>query len=172
MLDPHAKQQDRALHLSWLIHLVGDLHQPFHTTALFSRRLFPDGDQGGNKIPTEQRKNLHGLWDGFPGSPQFSTTRIRAIRVLDDPQMRDLGERAAASQNIKAWLEESHEFATTVAYDAEVTDFVRRFEQSSSGTELPRLSLSEDYLKHGGAVATRCLVEAGYRLGKMLEGVP
>ena len=170
MLDPQAKPQDRALHVSWLIHLVGDLHQPIHTTALFSRRLFPDGDQGGNKIPTEQRKNLHSLWDGFPGSSRFSTTRNRTIRLLEDPQMRELGERAAANQDVKAWLDESHQLAITVAYDAEVTDFVRRFEQSSSGTDLPRLSLSEGYLKQGGAVASRRLVEAGYRLEDARRG--
>ena len=138
----------------------------------FTRRLFPDGDQGGNRIPTEQRKNLHSLWDGFPGSPRFSTCRNRAIHLLEDLQMRELGERAGANQDVKAWLNESHQLAITVAYDAEVTDFVRRFEQSGQGTDLPRLSLSEGYLKQGGAVASRCLVEAGYRLGKMLEAVP
>jgi hypothetical protein len=86
--------------------------------------------------------------------------------------MRELGERAAANQDIRAWLGESHQFATTVAYNSEVTDSVRRFEQSASSTELPRLSLSAGYLKQGGEVANRCLVEAGYRLGKLLEGVP
>jgi hypothetical protein len=172
VVDPQAKPQDRALHLSWLIHLVGDLHQPLHTTALFSRRLFTDGDQGGNKIPTRQGKNLHSLWDGFPGSPTFSTTRNRALRLLADPQMREASERAVANQDVKSWLEESHQLATTVAYDAEVTDSVRRFEQSNSGTELPRLSLSEGYLKQGGAAANRRLVQAGYRLEKMLEGIP
>jgi S1/P1 Nuclease len=172
VVDPGAKPQDRALHLSWLIHLVGDLHQPLHTTALFSRQLFPDGDQGGNKIPTEQRKNLHSLWDGLPGSSEFAATRNRAIRLLGDPKMRELGERAAANQDVKAWLEESHQQAKAVAYDGEVTDCVRRFEKSGAGAELPRMSLSEGYLKQGGAVASRCVVEAGYRLGKMLEGVP
>ncbi|HEX4069947.1 MAG TPA: hypothetical protein VHX68_02210, partial [Planctomycetaceae bacterium] len=73
---------------------------------------------------------------------------------------------------VKAWLDESHQLAKTVAYNVEVTDFVRRFEQSGPSTELSRLALSEGYLKEGGAVAGRCLVEAGYRLGKMLEGVP
>jgi hypothetical protein len=56
-----------------------------------------------------------------------------------------------------------------VAYDPEVTDFVCRFEQGAPGTELPRLSLSEGYLKQGGAVATRCLAGGGYRLGKVME---
>ena len=172
VVDPQAKPEERALFLSWLIHLVGDLHQPLHTTALFSRRLFPDGDKGGNKIATEQRKNLHSLWDGFPGSPRFSTTRKRAIRLLEDPQMRELGERAAANQDIRGWLDESHQLAITVAYSSEVTDFVLRFEQSASGTELPRLCLSEGHLKQGGAVANRCLVEAGYRLGRILERIP
>jgi hypothetical protein len=32
----------------WLFHLVGDLHQPLHSTALFSVNQFPKGDRGGN----------------------------------------------------------------------------------------------------------------------------
>lgn len=39
----------KALAYSWLFHLVGDLHQPMHSTALFSER-FPDGDRGGNQF--------------------------------------------------------------------------------------------------------------------------
>ncbi len=54
-------------------------------------------------------------------------------------------------ERAKAWLDECHQLAITVAYDAEVTDFVRRFEQDGPRTELPRLSLSEGYLKQGGA---------------------
>ena len=50
-----------------LIHIIGDIHQPLHTSALFSE-LFPDGDLGGNKfeIVYEKRKslnNLHSFWD-------------------------------------------------------------------------------------------------------------
>jgi hypothetical protein len=172
VMDPHANLQDRALHVSWLIHLIGDLHQPLHSTALFSRRLFPDGDQGGNKIQTEQGQNLHILWDFFPGSPRFSTAQARAIEFLGNAEMCKLGALAAENQQVTSWLEESHLLAKTVAYDAEVMGFVRELEQSPADAELPRIKLSEAYLKQGGAVANRRLVQAGFRLGRILEAIP
>ncbi len=67
LADPAATKADRALMLSWLFHLVGDVHQPLHSTAMFSRKAFPQGDRGGNLIDTEQRKNLHSLWDSLLG---------------------------------------------------------------------------------------------------------
>ncbi|MBI3866031.1 MAG: S1/P1 nuclease [Planctomycetia bacterium] len=48
--DTNTSGEDRALMLSWLFHTVGDIHQPLHSTAFFSRELFPHGDKGGNKV--------------------------------------------------------------------------------------------------------------------------
>jgi hypothetical protein len=59
--------QKRAIALTWLFHLVGDVHQPLHTSQLFSVD-YPNGDQGGNQIcirtrPGNQPVNLHSFWD-------------------------------------------------------------------------------------------------------------
>lgn len=52
--------------LFFLIHLVGDIHQPLHNASLVSRER-PKGDRGGNdfKIVTSTKAvdNLHTLWD-------------------------------------------------------------------------------------------------------------
>ena len=50
-----------------IIHIIGDIHQPLHTSALFSNQ-FPNGDLGGNKfdiVYTGKKKlnNLHSFWD-------------------------------------------------------------------------------------------------------------
>jgi hypothetical protein len=172
VMDPQADPEARALHLSWLIHLVGDIHQPLHSTALFSRKLFPDGDQGGNKIPTNRSQSLHSLWDNFPGSPQFTTTRNRAVKLINDSEMKDLGEKAAKVQDVIKWLDESNTLAKTDAYDGAVMGFLREQEQNRPNEALPQLELSEDYLHQGGEIARRRLVQAGYRLGKLLEAVP
>ncbi len=46
--------------LRYLVHLVGDIHQPLHTIS--------DADEGGNceqlREPIGNAKNLHALWDG------------------------------------------------------------------------------------------------------------
>ncbi|MDI9636846.1 S1/P1 nuclease [Geitlerinema splendidum] len=52
----------KAFWLYWLMHLVGDLHQPLHCVS--SVKYDPTGDAGGNKFAlTGQARNLHFLWD-------------------------------------------------------------------------------------------------------------
>jgi hypothetical protein len=58
----------RSYDLVWLLHLVGDAHQPLHATARFSHDL-PNGDQGGNKqdvVPaTGETIKLHAIGIAF-----------------------------------------------------------------------------------------------------------
>ncbi len=48
--------------LAFVLHLVGDIHQPLHTITLFNDE-FPDGDKGGNKFKLAHGGNMHSLWD-------------------------------------------------------------------------------------------------------------
>jgi hypothetical protein len=60
----------RSYDLVWLIHLVGDAHQPLHATTRYSKDL-PDGDRGGNaemvKPATGEELPLHVYWDRMFG---------------------------------------------------------------------------------------------------------
>jgi len=50
----------KAIALTWLFHLVGDIHQPLHSVQIFTTD-FPNGDRGGNLIcvrPSETGKPL------------------------------------------------------------------------------------------------------------------
>ena len=49
ILRSEASAEKRAVALAWLIHLIGDVHQPLHTAQLFTRE-YPNGDRGGNEI--------------------------------------------------------------------------------------------------------------------------
>ena len=67
--DKHASEADRADALRYVIHFVGDIHQPLHATSRESDAM-PKGDAGGNRFkigPVEGVKmyhpNLHTLWD-------------------------------------------------------------------------------------------------------------
>lgn len=56
---------EKSLLLRYLIHVLGDIHQPLHAASLFDER-FPKGDMGGNlyKIRyTENVNELHKLFD-------------------------------------------------------------------------------------------------------------
>ena len=55
-----------SFHLRLLIHYVGDIHQPLHTSSRFTK-LYPNGDEGGNAYSIQEKDedidNLHALWD-------------------------------------------------------------------------------------------------------------
>ena len=157
----------RGLWLTWLFHEVGDIHQPLHATALFSRGLFPEGDRGGNSIKTQQSFNLHSLWDQFPGrQDKLREARAEALRLMQHAEHATAGRRAAEQLDEAAWLHESHALAGKSAYDAEVRAALTRMETAGS---LVPIDLSEAYLQSGGHTAKRRLVEAGYRLGAVLK---
>ncbi|HZN34219.1 MAG TPA: S1/P1 nuclease [Pirellulaceae bacterium] len=168
--DKQAAPETRALMLAWLFHAVGDLHQPCHSTQLYSNRLFPEGDQGANKIKLVQSFNLHALWDGFLGQDaEFRAVRNRAIAMSADAKWMKLGQEAAADLDAKSWRDESHLVAVTVVYDAELMIALRKVEASADPPE--PLTLSEDYLRMGGRNAERRVVQASYRLAAVLKAI-
>lgn len=57
---------ERALFARYLIHMVGDIHQPLHSVSLFNM-TFPKGDAGGNFLKIQDLsgtvQNFHAFWD-------------------------------------------------------------------------------------------------------------
>ena len=56
-----------SFHLRLLIHYIGDIHQPLHSSNRFTSE-YPTGDEGGNDFEIKVRgypevTNLHELWD-------------------------------------------------------------------------------------------------------------
>lgn len=163
---------DRAVYLAWIFHLVGDLHQPMHSTSMYSSKLFPTGDRGGNEIALVQRTNLHALWDSLPGSGKVTLKESRdaALTLLIDDEFKKLGEAARGQLNEEVWLKESQQFAQTHVYTDEVLAPLRNYTSLEDLKSNP-IGLSKDYLQSGGKIAKRRVIEAGYRLGAVLKEI-
>jgi hypothetical protein len=160
---------EKAVMFCWLMHTVGDIHQPLHSTAMFSRKLFPKGDKGGNSVKTQQHGNLHSLWDSFLGGKiKFRTARNRAIELYNEPAMQPRGMAAAKDLNEEHWVAQSHKLAAEYAYTTEVVGALRQFEPTG---EPEPIRLSEEYLKTGGGVARKQANAAGYRLAVVLREI-
>jgi hypothetical protein len=114
-----ASDDVRSYDLVWLLHLVGDAHQPLHAITRFTKQI-PNGDAGGNAelvIPaTGETIALHAYWDReFGGySPPYG-----AIFDADD---RDglgsvaINDAAAKIVDPQTWIEESADLAKQYAY--------------------------------------------------------
>jgi hypothetical protein len=119
-----ADPQKRADALRFVIHFVGDLHQPLHATT--------NNDQGGNCVPvaffdmqpqlrnpqTEgYAPNLHGVWD--TNILEKATTGKTADQVaaeLDESFSRKIARWQKGAANVDAWALESYRLAEKEAY--------------------------------------------------------
>jgi hypothetical protein len=115
--DPERK----AISVAWLFHLVGDIHQPLHTTQLFSVG-YPKGDRGGNEIcvrvtQARQPMDLHRFWDGvITSSSDLTRVRNAATEMRNRPGFAKSQLTELQSTNAEAWAKESFEIATKFAY--------------------------------------------------------
>lgn len=156
--DDGTSPADKALAHCWLLHLIGDLHQPMHSTALFSER-FPTGDRGGNSIPLVQGDNLHSLWDNLLGRAHKPNDIKRIVAELGKDRML---RPAKTDGEIEDWIAESHDLAKSFAYAPVIIDAV------GAEGELARISLPDDYLKQAGRHARERVVAAGLRAGALI----
>lgn len=164
-------RENQAVMLAWLMHVVGDLHQPMHSTTLYSRKLFPAGDKGGNGIFIEGKQNLHLLWDFFPGDRlTCAEAHERAEAALQDEELAALGAAASQELDVNQWLEESRETAITAAYSSEILSPIRAMERKGNQGTFA-LTVSEEYLQNGRRIADQRLVQAGFRLGAILKEI-
>ncbi|MDX1963373.1 MAG: S1/P1 nuclease [Pirellulales bacterium] len=169
LADNNAPAADRATAITWLFHLTGDSHQPLHSTAIFTPRLFPAGDRGGNLISTGQRTNLHFVWDALKGERlTLREARNKALGMISTPAQQAVGLVAAAQLDHEIWLKESHILAKTAVYDSVVLGHIRAFEANPAAEKLEPLVLPTEYLQTAGQIAELRLIQAGYRLGAVV----
>ena len=105
--------------LVWLLHLVGDVHQPLHTTSRFTHSQ-PNGDAGGNLValcPRPCRSELHAFWDDVPGTEKNPIVAIRRAAHLPLPDAR-----VAAIDDERQWIHESFLIAQNSVYIPPIGD--------------------------------------------------
>ena len=166
LADTCLSEDERAVALCWIFHQVGDIHQPLHSSTLFTTD-FPNGDRGGTRFyirattNTKSTKHLHSYWDGLIiTSDKFSTVKSRAEKLRTDSPSGMLTTELAETAFDK-WAGESFELAKKVAYKDGTLVGSR---DEDNGEPLP-----SGYAKEAHSVARDRIVLAGYRLAKLLE---
>jgi hypothetical protein len=188
--------EDKAIHLCWVLHLIGDIHQPLHAVALigsqakFSSERFgpqpfdaPGGDQGGNRCAIKVNKTdknaleLHTFWDGlqFSDRPKFPELEARVLEWLQDPKLKRDQFPELEKVELLAWAEESLELAKSKAYKEgdsllEFTPLPLKHKPEDL-LNLDAHPLSDAYKQTAAEVAKKRIVLAGYRLADQLKPV-
>ena len=98
--DPNTSKENKQLALRFIVHIIGDLHQPFHSGT--------SEDRGGNLIRVEffgEDSNIHRVWDsGLIDRQQLSYTEWtkRLSRKITSEQVDQWAET-----DPKVWIAES-----------------------------------------------------------------
>ena len=123
LANPEAKPAERATALCWVLHVVGDIHQPLHTADLFSAD-YPAGNAAGTLAYVEDPVTgsalpLHLLWDSYTLRSTEAEHIDQAMRdYLKAHPRQQLDELAAFSGpgDFEAWVQESFAIARDFAY--------------------------------------------------------
>lgn len=161
--DTNATDTVRGVYLSWLIHLIGDLHQPLHCSSLVND-AYPSGDKGGNSFyvrPGDHAIRLHSLWDGLLGTSASANQQLNYAIQIDTEFLRQTLPELNSAKTPKAWSLESRSLAVEKAY---------LHGELKGGTNIDSaVALPENYTKNAKAVAERQAALAGYRLADEIK---
>lgn len=160
--DHKSSNQKRAVALSWIIHQVGDIHQPLHATARFCPAT-PMGDRGGNDVEFPNANGsgtLHAYWDGILGREDNPGSLDReSRRLLREYPREKFTAELTGSKNMDAWVKESAEACRDVVY-ANLSIDEKRFRELPVG-----------YAADAHRLAERRAVLAAYRLADVLREI-
>ena len=157
--------------LRFLIHLVGDIHQPLHAIS--------DADLGGNcerlDPPFNQAKNLHALWDGeivneiLPNDQGLAADLEKGIHALAAEQVKEM---AQGTQDDWTW--ESHQLALKDIYyklhvPVERPAFPKNCDEAPAEIRSFKPPVDHLYVDTMKPVVREQLTKAGLRLARLLN---
>ncbi len=112
--DPKSTKEERAIALKFLVHFVGDLHQPMH----ISRKE----DKGGNTIQVQYEgkgTNLHSLWDSKLIGTEGKTFNQMAV---DYDKATPAKIKQWQGDSLIKWLWESYQISSRLYAEIEINN--------------------------------------------------
>lgn len=156
--------------LAFLIHLVGDIHQPLHAAT--------DADKGGNCIAvnsTPYAPNLHAAWDiavveELEKNVHSENALAHKLEHLYAQQKTVDSWEPGETENF-AW--ESHQIASFQIYERLSIPLRPCKPEVHNCTLAPRgaVNLDSAYMSNASAIAAEQLVKAGFRLASLLNQI-
>lgn len=163
-----APDDQKAIALCWIFHLIGDSHQPLHAVSLVTTQ-FPMGDQGGNLFyirpdpakPATQ--NLHSYWDGMVLAEDQYAPAVQLAGLIQNSHSRSsLGE--LKETDFETWTrKESFDLAVSTAY--------RKGKLKSGPDRDHGVALPPKYHSVAKRIADRRVALAGYRMAAFLRAL-
>jgi hypothetical protein len=159
LADKNSDPEKRKEALLFVLHLVGDLHQPLHCAER-------NGDHGGTLLTveyprhTDEELSLHFVWDENLVNAGIERRDLREYARDLDADITPEQISSWSKGHYRDWAWETHRVAVQSAY------------RDADGRELPAsgtVILDRDYVRKNKEVVREQLRKAGIRLAKVLN---
>ncbi len=157
LADRSVPARERLMALAFLIHFVGDLHQPMHAGD--------HHDLGGNRVAANYgivggHANLHGIWDGWLAERAISTPPAGPSALLASVPQAERERIAAGS--VEDWSREMWSKARDLAYKTLLPD-------PCGPSPAERPALDEAEVRSLIPAVRENVAEGGIRLARLLD---
>ena len=186
--NPESQPFERALALSWVMHIMGDIHQPLHVSDLVSKD-FPSGNAAGTLAYVwdplaDSAMPLHILWDSNSRrSTKLEDVDGYAQAIIEMFPRSSLPELSPfkGPESFREWALESHQVAKDWAYDIEtvpdpsldsdsdrlIANMARYILEGISHVEAAP-AVPDEYWENLQQVVPRRMALAGYRIADII----
>ena len=165
---PNPSRPMTSQELAFLIHLVGDIHQPLHAAT--------NGDRGGNCVPLlhplmhgdgSRTNELHAAWDVDEVSAVFAKRGNESATAAALFQRFKSGAQVPAG-TIADWAHESNDLARTDIYQ-KLTIPRHTAPPGVCATGIAKVDVTKAYLDGNTADVEQRLMRAGIRLSNLIN---
>jgi hypothetical protein len=147
--DPNTPAVQRREALMFLIHFVGDMHQPLHDSD--------NKDKGGNDVRVvykDRNTNLHSLWDSGLLGNMGKEDELFPVYLRDSERHAKKWDKGS----VEDWAEQGHKVAVKVSYG--------KLPKTEKGTPV---TITPEYEAKADPVIRQQIEKAGARLARVLN---
>lgn len=141
--------------LAFLVHFVGDVHQPLHVGE--------NEDQGGNAVKADYGiapgRNLHSIWDGVLAERAITSARPPLVRIYSIAEKARFG-----GGEVEDWARESWQISRDFLYPEAFGGKV-----PCEGKEPEKIVWTNAAIEKAIPIVDERIERAGLRLAKMLD---
>lgn len=157
LASPRPNRYEKAWFLNFLVHFVGDAHQPLHCIRMYSKH-FPNSDFSGNLflIHSDEASNLHQFWDRgaglFPSARLSLRTLAQFANRITKKYPPSYFRKQVNNMDPWSWTKDSFQLAKQYSYQIKLNS-------------VPNKS----YVRMSQKIIEQQIALAGYRLANMLN---
>lgn len=169
-LDPQATEAEKGFYFLFLLHIIGDIHQPLHNINMYNEN-YTRGDSAGNAVDVQYNDdtgNLHQFWDNLCTLNPQNPSRSKKLKEKSRLAMDQLALEYIANYTFpKEEIDFSGDLSTVENWINQGVKIA--IEHAYTPSVVQEGKISDDYAKNCKNIIDVQLAKGGRRIASVLK---